>query len=153
MRILLCIDDSRCSQAALQAVLAQFDPKASEVLVLHALDQFVRYAGLTPVDPSALEKILEDEHKAAEELVRRAEKALLAAGFKAASVTHKGDARSVILDEAARWHPDLIVLGSHRRSKLGRILIGSVSEAVLRHAECSVQIVRAHRKQSSRMAT
>ncbi len=145
MKILLAIDDSECSEKALQTVLAQFDPKSSEVLVVHALDLFVRYAGLAPVDPSALEKILEEERKAAERLLRRAEQALEAAGFKATSQTQKGDARRVILDEATRWNPDLIVVGSHGRGALERLLIGSVSEAVLRHAGCSVQIVRARR--------
>jgi nucleotide-binding universal stress UspA family protein len=48
----------------------------------------------------------------------------------------------VILDTAAKWHADLIVIGSHGRKGLDRFLLGSVSEAVARHAPCSVQIVR-----------
>jgi nucleotide-binding universal stress UspA family protein len=149
MKILLAIDDSECSGAALEGVLAQFDPKTSGVMVLHALDLFVRYAGLAPVDAFALSRILEDERKAAEALVKRAENALLAAGFKVTSVIQKGEARSVILDQASNWHADLIVVGSHGRSALGRLLVGSVSEAVMRHADSSVLIVRAGRKPMS----
>jgi nucleotide-binding universal stress UspA family protein len=47
-----------------------------------------------------------------------------------------------IVDRAAEWHADLIVLGSHGRHGLDRFLIGSVSEYVARHAPCSVEIVR-----------
>ncbi len=148
MRILLAIDDSAYSQAALEAVRSEFDPQTTEVLVVHALDLFVGYAGLVPMDPSALERILEDERKAAQALVNRAAQALLAAGFKAAPVTQKGDARSVILDQASTWRPDLIVLGSHGRKGIERFLMGSVSEAVLRLANCSVLIVRAKQQVS-----
>jgi nucleotide-binding universal stress UspA family protein len=54
----------------------------------------------------------------------------------------RGDAKSAILDDAKSWGADLIVMGSHGRRGLERFLVGSVSEAVLRHAHCSVEIVR-----------
>jgi nucleotide-binding universal stress UspA family protein len=142
MKILLAMDDSKFSAAALRAVESHFDPRSSEVLVLHALDRFSSIAGLTPIDPSSLERLLEDERQAGEALVERARQALEAAGFRAHSATQKGDARRVILDAASRWKPDLIVLGSRGRKGLERLLIGSVSDAVARHASCSVEIVR-----------
>jgi nucleotide-binding universal stress UspA family protein len=143
MKILLAIDDSECSAAALRAVESQFDPKSTEVLVVHALDQFVQLAGMTPIDPTALEKLLEDERRAGEALVRRAQEALEAAGFRAGSAVKKGDARRVILAEAARWKPELIVLGSRGLKGFRGLLTGSVAESVARHAPCSVEIVRA----------
>ena len=54
----------------------------------------------------------------------------------------KADPRAAIVDYAANWKADLIVLGSHGRKGLDRFLIGSVAEFVARHAFCSVQIVR-----------
>jgi nucleotide-binding universal stress UspA family protein len=48
----------------------------------------------------------------------------------------------VILDDAEKWPADLIVLGSHGLKGLNRFLLGSVSDAVSRHAACSVQVVR-----------
>jgi nucleotide-binding universal stress UspA family protein len=48
----------------------------------------------------------------------------------------------MILEEAERWDADLIMLGSHGRHGIERLLIGSVSEAVALHAECSVEVVR-----------
>jgi nucleotide-binding universal stress UspA family protein len=54
---------------------------------------------------------------------------------------HAGSPASAIIDLADEWKPDLIILGSHGRSRLGRIILGSVSQAVLNEAHCSVRIV------------
>jgi iron-sulfur cluster assembly accessory protein len=67
---------------------------------------------------------------------------LEAAGFRVNTSVKEGDARSQILEFAAAWRPDVIVVGSHGRKGAKRFLLGSVSEAVARHAHCSVQIVR-----------
>ena len=85
---------------------------------------------------------LEDRLPQAHEVAERAAKTLSSAGFRVTTSVTTGDARSVILDAASEWNADLIVLGSHGRAGLGRFLLGSVSEAVARHARCSVQIVR-----------
>jgi nucleotide-binding universal stress UspA family protein len=47
------------------------------------------------------------------------------------------------VDLAKEWKADLIVLGSHGRRGMDRILMGSVSENVAIHAHCSVEVVRA----------
>ena len=53
-----------------------------------------------------------------------------------------GPPRTVILDEAERWGADLIVVGSHGYRAWERFLLGSVSQAVVSHAKCSVEVVR-----------
>ncbi len=50
--------------------------------------------------------------------------------------------QKIILDEAAEWGADLIVLGSHGHRGVERFLLGSVSESVALHAYCSVEVVR-----------
>lgn len=47
-----------------------------------------------------------------------------------------------IIEEAERWHADLIVVGSHGRGFWGRTFLGSTSDRVLHHAPCSVLVVR-----------
>jgi len=47
-----------------------------------------------------------------------------------------------IIEKADQWKPDLIVLGSHNRSALGRLFLGSISQTVLTEARCSVRIAR-----------
>lgn len=53
-----------------------------------------------------------------------------------------GDPATEILNEAAEQSTELVVLGSHGRTGLGRLLLGSVARKVLLHAHCSVLIVR-----------
>jgi universal stress protein A len=52
-----------------------------------------------------------------------------------------GDPGKVILEQAAALHVDLIVIGSHGRKAAARWLLGSVAEAVVRHAPCPVLVV------------
>ncbi len=53
-----------------------------------------------------------------------------------------GAPAAVIVDEARDWNADLIVVGSHGRSFWGRLTLGSVSDAVVHHAPCSVLVAR-----------
>jgi nucleotide-binding universal stress UspA family protein len=52
-----------------------------------------------------------------------------------------GKAKDAILEEADSWPADLLVLGSHGRSAVGRLFLGSVSLAVVAQASCSAVIV------------
>ena len=140
MKILLATDDSKFSEAAAQNLTGQFRPQDTEIRVLHVVEP------TTISPPPQMAKgyypELEDQLPKAGEIVDRAAKKLSAAGFKVTTSVATGDARSVILDQAAEWLADLIVVGSHGRKGLGRFFLGSVSEAVARHAPCSVEIVR-----------
>ncbi len=147
MRILLAVDGSSCSEAAAGAIVAQFPREASQILVFHA-DEWP--AGL-PVDlsfaegPTAAMEVIaahEQRRKEADALVAGVAGRLRAAGFQTSSTVRPGDPRHGIVDAAKEWGADLIVLGSHGRRGVDRFLIGSVSEAVVRHAPCSVEVVR-----------
>jgi nucleotide-binding universal stress UspA family protein len=87
---------------------------------------------------------LEDQKKPAGVLVERSAKELRSAGFKVDTTVEVGDIRARIIDSAAEWGADLIVVGSHGQSGIQRFLLGSVAEFVARHAKCSVEIVRTH---------
>jgi nucleotide-binding universal stress UspA family protein len=52
-----------------------------------------------------------------------------------------GDPRKVIVEQAEAQNADLVVMGSHGRTGAARIILGSVAEAVLRHASCPVMVV------------
>lgn len=81
----------------------------------------------------------------AQTAVKNAEKRIRESQGAALEISSKiteGHTLTEILDEAASWEADLIVLGSHGRRGLRRFLLGSVSSAVASHADCSVEIVR-----------
>ncbi len=75
-------------------------------------------------------------------MTARTAQMLADAGFKVSTSVATGDAKAVIVEEAAEWKADLIVLGSHGRTGLERFLLGSVSEAIAHDTRCSVEIVR-----------
>jgi nucleotide-binding universal stress UspA family protein len=148
MNILLAIDGSEFSQAATQALVAQMRPEGAEVLVLRVVEPriFAIPPQMAPGYAPEQDEILKEEFQHAEESVNQASQALRSAGFSVKTRVVEAEARNGILDIAAEWRADLIVLGSHGRKGLQRFFIGSVAEFVARHADCSVEIVRVPRK-------
>lgn len=144
MKILLAIDDSRFSQAAIRAVLNAARPQDSEVRVLHVLEPVIfPPEAQTWTSLPVYAEMMEQQRRDATVLVKQAAESLRGAGFKETShAVEEGNPKVIIVDEARKWGADLIVIGSHGRKGLDRFLLGSVSEAVARHADCSVEIVR-----------
>jgi nucleotide-binding universal stress UspA family protein len=143
MKILIGIEDSIFSYNAARFVAQRPWHSGTQVRLISAVE----------MDPMSgyveLEK--SEVYKQASEVIDRAA-AILRDGDAEFEITTKiaeGNPKHVILDEAEHWNPDLIVLGSHGRSGLGRFLLGSVSQAVALHAPCSVEIVRAPLAQSA----
>jgi nucleotide-binding universal stress UspA family protein len=144
MRILLPIDESSYSEEAVGSLIATFRPAAAEVRVLNVIEPVTAYltSGLIPKLAIDSEQIEAERQKQSEALVSAAAQKLRDAGFATSESIERGDGKSVILDSAEKWPADLIVLGCHGLKGIGRFLMGSVSDAVARHAHCSVQIVR-----------
>lgn len=148
MKILLSIDDSKFSQAAVRMLVGQNNPRKTTVRVLHVVEPLETpyYPELSTPYPTNLSELHKGRMKAGRELVEGVLKKLRAAGFKAEGTVRAGHVRTVAVDVAKKWHADLIVVGSHGRKGLQRILLGSVSDHIARHAHCSVEIVRTRAK-------
>lgn len=144
MKILLAIDHSKFSQIAIQTVAKQFRTRGAQVRVLHVVEPISGYisADMIPHLVPHVAKVEQERRKEATMLVEHAARHLRTVGFKTSELVKEGDPTTSILDCAANWHADLIVLGSHGWKSLGRFLMGSVSETVTRHAGCSVEVVR-----------
>jgi nucleotide-binding universal stress UspA family protein len=144
VRVLLGIDGSKYSAAAVQSVIEQVRIEGTEVHVLHVIEPVRAYisAAMIPHLVSHVPAIEEDRKREAQDLVQRTAEELRKAGFQASGVVEEGEAKSKIVDHAARWQADLIVMGSYGLTGLNRFLMGGVSDAVMRHAECSVEVVR-----------
>ena len=142
MKVLLAIDYSTFSQAAMNAVIRQMQPDQTEVCVLHVVEPLSHLALAYRGQAINIKAARRDALKEGKQLVRRVKQLLSKAGFKVQEAVEEGDPRSAIIDHAARWTTDLIVVGSHGRKGLKRFLLGSVAEYVARYARCSVLIVR-----------
>ena len=143
MKIILAIDGSKFSEAAVQTVIEQARPQDTEIRVLHVVEppSLLVAREMGGYDP-ALDAVWEAETKQAETLVTEVADGLRSKGLKVTTAVERGDPKSKIIDAASKWRADLIVVGSHGRKGLEHFLLGSVSEAVARHAGCSVEIVR-----------
>jgi nucleotide-binding universal stress UspA family protein len=133
MRVLIAIDSSPCSQRVLDEASARPWPLDTNFFVLNVVDvqRFARFPAM-----------IEDARSEATELVNSAAEQLLHAGHKALAEVRMGFPRKVISECAKELQADLIMVGSHGHSAIGRFLLGSVAQAVLRIAPCHVEIVR-----------
>lgn len=149
MKILLAVDGSPCSDAAVEEVGRRPWPEGSTVKVLTAFEL------PTPPTPETwalplnyFEEVDVALRKQAQHIVDGALQNLKSKLGKTVSldgVIVPGPARAAILDEAESWDADLIVVGSHGYRAWERFLLGSVSQSVVSHAKCSVQVVRCPR--------
>lgn len=137
VRILVPFDDSEPARAAIEEAVDTFTP--DEIIVLHVID-----TGEFSIGPEggAAQSIYEARKARAEELVGEAKNKIDGSEVSVETVLETGTPGNVIVDYAKTHDVDYIVMGSHGRSGLSRILLGSVAERVLRGAPVSVMIVR-----------
>lgn len=145
MRILIGVDGSEYSDAALDEVSKRTWPKDSEILVVHAFElPLAASPEVWALPQDYFERLDSLVRKQADEIIKAAAAKLsgLAGTVTIDSKAVLGAPKSVILEEAEKWEPDLIVVGSHGYPTWERLLLGSVSQAIVAHAKCSVEVVR-----------
>lgn len=150
MKILVATDGSDCSIAAVHEAAARPWPAGSQFRVLSVEDLIVAetpmaaYSPATIYPASLLEELLADARTRAVTAIDQAREVLSAAGLKVLEqqAVPACDPRVGILDAAQAWLADMIIVGSHGRRGLDRMLMGSVAESVAVHAKCSVEVIR-----------
>jgi len=146
MRVLLAVDGSECSDTAVKEIASRPWPAGTEIKIVSAFQ-----IPLTPT-PEAW-AIPDDYYEQMEQSVGGHAQAVVDLATRALakdpdtsvhveSEVLPGSPRAAILEEADRWNADLIVVGSHGYGAWQRFLLGSVSQAVVSHAKCSVEVVR-----------
>ncbi|MEO7144906.1 MAG: universal stress protein [Bryobacteraceae bacterium] len=144
MKILLATDGARSSLGAARSVAERPWPAGTEVRILNAVELVVPLFEAPYFDPGAMEPLREEAMERSQQAMAATEKIIADAGLpvsEALSVLLES-AKEVILKEASEWGADLIVVGSHGHHGIGDFLLGSVSEAVAMHSECSVEVIR-----------
>jgi len=135
-RILAPTDFSEYSTEAIGYACALADKFDSELHLLHVLEV---HASSTPVFAGgmALTPRVRESREAAEKALQQ-----VAPGREAVRTTVEGPAFLGIIRYAKENDIDLIVMGTHGRSGLAHVIIGSVAERVVRKAPCPVMTVR-----------
>jgi nucleotide-binding universal stress UspA family protein len=142
-KILLPTDFSGCANYALPYAAVIARATGANIICVHVVEPIVPAVGYTGLgEPMPIADITEQlEDSAERELPQLAECEDLK-GLDVEELIVHGDAAAEIVRVAGERGVDLIVVSSHGRTGLGRIIFGSTAEAVVRHASCPVLVVK-----------
>jgi nucleotide-binding universal stress UspA family protein len=139
-RILVPVDGSVTSNKALAAALQMAREAGAQVRLVHVMDELVTLTGFEPaVD------VLTIWQAQANKVLQEACASAQAAGvtFDKQLIEEPGERLGDVIAKAARaWPADLIVLGTHGRRGIGRMLVGSGAEQIIRLAPVPVLVIR-----------
>lgn len=143
MRILVAVDGSHVSYRALEEALKLVKDQQAQVRIVHVVDTVPQEIGAYPVQDfdAYRQRSLTTGRKVLDEAIAVARRADVDA--EPALVEMESSHPSIgIVEAAGRWPADLIVMGTHGRTGLLHLLLGSVAEGVVRDASVPVLLVR-----------
>jgi nucleotide-binding universal stress UspA family protein len=138
-KILVATDFSEGSERALRVAVRLASKAGAELVVAHAWEVGTGFGGELPVPSDLAEELKEEVDRGLEAALREAR----ALGAPQATARWlDGAAPAAILRALEDPGFDLVIVGTHGRTGLSRVLLGSVAEKIVRHAPCSVLVVR-----------
>jgi nucleotide-binding universal stress UspA family protein len=145
-RILVAVDGSSVANRGLREAIRLAKADGAQLFILHVVNDFNAYDRMEGVPLGTdIQRLLRDEGCS---LLAKAQALAKSEGVKATTVMREvpgGPAADPILREAKKLRADLIVLGTHGRLGLRRIVMGSDAEQVMRGANVPALLVRAAR--------
>ncbi|MFB6071560.1 MAG: universal stress protein [Halobacterium sp.] len=139
-KILVPIDGSKQAEDALEYALEEF--KDADITVINVIDPIEAGYTAQATVPGYSEEWFEQAKESADELFDEAQETADKYDHPLDTVTEVGRPSRTIVDYADENDIDHIVMGSHGRSGVSRILLGSVAENVVRRSPVPVTIVR-----------
>lgn len=144
-RIIVPVDGSDTSNQALAAAIGLAREGGGQLRLVHVVEELAYLTGYDQFGGYAGD-LLKVMRETGASILAKGLAAASEAGVPAVEVLHDdlGDRLpEVIADEAKRWEADLIVVGTHGRRGVGRILLGSGAEQIVRLAPVPVLVIRA----------
>jgi nucleotide-binding universal stress UspA family protein len=141
MKVLLTTDGSACAAHALQEAERLLPLREATVYVLGVTDTFTPRT-IHEGAAEAVQALVDAELAAMDAHLEAVVADLAGRGIPATALSREGLPADVILEAARELGADLIVMGSHGRNALGRLVLGSVSDHVLHHHDGAVLVVR-----------
>jgi nucleotide-binding universal stress UspA family protein len=143
MKVIIGVDESGCSEAAVAWVKKMPWPRDTRIVVLSVARPAVgAYAEVYAPQAPYMEQVMEEQVRHHQELSSRAERQLREAGFATEARIAEGDPRIALVDTARTERADMVVVGSHGRTGITKLLLGSVAHHVVTHAPCTVVVVK-----------
>jgi universal stress protein A len=142
-RILYATDFSKASGRALEAAVSLAKQNNAELLVLHVIEPVTAYAAGDDYGSAELYMRLEETaEKDAQSSMQKLIQKLQKSKVKARSLLLKGSTHDQIIKTAKNRKADMIVIGTHGRTGLSKLFMGSVAGKVVSTAPCPVLTVR-----------
>jgi universal stress protein A len=138
-RILVATDFAESAERALACAVQLARRHASELVLLHVYMDLPAYPEITA---GQVEAIYEEQRRWIESALERRARGARGEGLLARALLRTGPAASTIAATAKDENADLLVVGTHGRSGLDRLVVGSVAERVVRLAACPVLVVK-----------
>ncbi|MCI0747637.1 MAG: universal stress protein, partial [Verrucomicrobia subdivision 3 bacterium] len=159
-RLLIGYDGSDCASAALDDLRSAGLPAELHVKVLTVADVWLPPDShkLEPVYPDVEAKAVRRARASAVGVLKQAEETAKAGGARIRELYPTWKVEAVALADspawamvrtAREWHADLVLVGSHGRSMIERLFLGSVAQRVALEAPCSVRVVRPREERQS----
>lgn len=134
-KLLLATDGSESAAPAIQEAINIAKTCKSKLLIVSVVEVNPEFGALAP---QLVEKSEEETKAHLETLKARAAKE----GLDCETISHQGEEPyKFIVEEASKNKVDMIILGSHGRTGLKRLMMGSVASRVIGHAPCKVLVV------------
>jgi nucleotide-binding universal stress UspA family protein len=143
-RILICTDGTPLSNMAVDAGIALATKLSAEVFAYMAVPHYpsMYFEGAMVLTPAETERVEKEWNAQAQSVVDAVQKDATAQGVKATAITGHGAVAEGIINAAKKHRCDLIVMASHGRKGISRVLLGSETMDVLTHSHIPVLVLR-----------
>ena len=144
-RVTLAVDDSKHSRTAARFLRSRLLPDSATTTILSLAERPVTDLAVRYLSKAQVAELERPVVERATKLVATLRDEFLKEGFAVDTDVQMGHVIDRIVKQVEATHADLLVIGSRDLTKIERLHLGSVSESLLRHAPCSVLIVRGTR--------
>ena len=145
-RILVAVDGSRASAKGLREAIRLARAEPARLVLVHVVDEYLAFAAMDGIAVAAGADLVPALLEGGKRILKKAQAVAAKQGVKAKAILQErvgGPAADRIVREARRQRADLIVLGTHGRRGVRRLVLGSDAELVVRTASVPVLLVRA----------
>jgi nucleotide-binding universal stress UspA family protein len=143
--VALAVDDSKHSRAAARFLRSRILPESTTTTILSSAERPVTDLAVRYLSKAQVAELERPVLERATRLVTALRDEFLKEGFAVDTDVQMDHVIDTIVKQVEATHADLLVIGSRDLTKSERLHLGSVSESLLRHAPCSVLIVRGTR--------
>ena len=143
MKLLVGIDFSKYTDTIVEKTQEIAKALSAKVWLLHVAQPEPDFVGFDADPKPERDAVARQFHLEHTEIQTIADK-LRMEGLDTTALLVQGATAKTILKQASKLGADIIIVGSHGRGALRQLLVGSTSEAVLRHAECPVIVIPVH---------